>query len=131
MQKAASAGVITRPSPVFEPAALRSQARILRLWIKPWEDSEHDLVDQSYVYVQAEPGRWQLAHAQRQIREAYAPLKPPLPPIAPPANAPTALMPSTIAAPTDTQQVAPLPNPAPEIPAASGDAADVLPAPPA
>ncbi len=131
MQKTTSATLTTRPSPVFEPAALRSQARVLRLWIKPWEDSEHDLVDQSYVYVQAEPGRWQLAHAQRQIRDAYAPLKPPVSPTAAPAIAPAIHMPSTMPAPTDAAPAAPLANPAPEIPAAGGEGADVLPAPPA
>lgn len=30
--------------------ALRSQARVLRLWTKPWEDADGDLWDQGYVY---------------------------------------------------------------------------------
>ena len=57
--------------------SLRSAPRILRLWFKPWEDADHDLYDQGYVYVQVDAGRWQIEHVQRQIREAYAPLKPP------------------------------------------------------
>jgi conjugal transfer pilus assembly protein TraV len=52
--------------------ALRSSPRILRLWFKPWEDADHDLYDQGYVYVQ-----WQIDHVQRQIRDSFAPLKPP------------------------------------------------------
>jgi conjugal transfer pilus assembly protein TraV len=56
---------------------LRSQARVLRLWIKPWEDADGDLYDQGYVYVQVDGGRWLIDHVQRQIREAYAPLKAP------------------------------------------------------
>jgi conjugal transfer pilus assembly protein TraV len=56
---------------------LRSSARILRLWFKPWEDADRDLYDQGYVYVQIDSGRWLIEHAQRQIREAYAPLRPP------------------------------------------------------
>ncbi|MBI5721055.1 MAG: TraV family lipoprotein [Burkholderiales bacterium] len=59
------------------PVALRSAPRVLRLWFKPWEDADNDLYDQGYVYVQIDPGRWQVDHVQRQIREAYAPLKPP------------------------------------------------------
>ncbi len=63
------------------PVALRSAPRVLRLWFKPWEDADHDLYDQGYVYVQVDAGRWQIEHVQRQIRESYAPLK------APPRNA--------------------------------------------
>ena len=62
---------------VVTPSPLRSQARLLRLWIKPWEDADGDLYDQGYVYVQVDPGRWQVEHVQRQVRESYAPLKPP------------------------------------------------------
>lgn len=61
----------------YEPQPLRSSPRILRLWIKPWEDADHDLVDQSYVYVQVDQGKWMLDHVQRQVREAYAPLRAP------------------------------------------------------
>ncbi len=59
------------------PGALRSMPRVLRLWFKPWEDADHDLYDQGYVYVQIDAGQWQIEHVQRQIRDAYAPLKPP------------------------------------------------------
>lgn len=65
--------------PVSSAAALplRSQARVLRLWFKPWEDADRDLYDQGYVYVQIDGGRWLLDHAQQRIREAYAPIRPP------------------------------------------------------
>ncbi len=56
---------------------LRSQARVLRLWVKPWEDTDHDLVDQSFVYVQIDNGRWLIDHVQQRIRSAYAPIRPP------------------------------------------------------
>ena len=56
---------------------LRSQARVLRLWFKPWEDADHDLYDQGYVYVQIDSGQWLVEHIHRQIRDAYAPLRPP------------------------------------------------------
>lgn len=73
----------------YEPQPLRSSPRILRLWIKPWEDADHDLVDQSYVYVRVDQGKWMLDHVQRQVREAYAPLR-----------APTKEPGSTVAAPS-------------------------------
>lgn len=66
------------PSPTAMP--LRSSARILRLWFKPWEDADRDLHDQGYVYVRVDDGQWLVEHAQRQIRDAYAPLRlPPTP----------------------------------------------------
>lgn len=58
---------------------LRSQTRVLRLWFKPWEDADFDLYDQGFVYVQIDDGRWLIDHAQRRIRDAYAPLRPPRP----------------------------------------------------
>lgn len=57
--------------------ALRSQARVLRLWTKPWEDADGDLWDQSFVYVQVDAGRWQIDHVRQRIRDQYLPLRPP------------------------------------------------------
>ena len=82
---AAAAGSATarsaEPTPMamssVSPTPLRSSARILRLWFKPWEDADRDLYDQGYVYVQIDNGQWLVDHAQRQIRDAYAPLRPP------------------------------------------------------
>lgn len=56
---------------------LRSPARILRLWFKPWEDADGDLFDQGYIYVQVDGGRWMVDHAQRRARDGYRPVKPP------------------------------------------------------
>ena len=77
----------TPPSPTAMP--LRSAARILRLWFKPWEDADRDLHDQGYVYVRVDDGQWLVEHAQRQIRDAYAPLRPPPPASARPAGGTT------------------------------------------
>src|SRR6516162_7609160 len=43
-------------------APLRSPPRVLRLWIKSWEDSDGDLHTQSYVYVPIDAGRWLIDH---------------------------------------------------------------------
>lgn len=57
--------------------SLRTPARILRLWFKPWEDMDGDLFDQGYIYVQVDGGRWMVEHAQRVIRHGFAPVRPP------------------------------------------------------
>jgi conjugal transfer pilus assembly protein TraV len=73
----AAARLVTSSAPPVTAQALRSQARVLRLWFKPWEDADHDLYDQGYVYVQIDSGQWLIDHVQRQVRDAYAPLRPP------------------------------------------------------
>jgi conjugal transfer pilus assembly protein TraV len=78
-------------------ALLRSPARVLRLWTKPWEDADGDLWDQGYVYVQVDGGRWQLDHVRQRIRDRHQPLRPPPSP-APGAAAPAAV-PSAAAEP--------------------------------
>lgn len=59
------------------PKPLRSSARILRMWFKPWEDADHDLFDQGYIYIQVDGGRWMMDHVQRRAREEFAAVRPP------------------------------------------------------
>ena len=88
----------------LDPVALRSPVRVLRLWIKAWEDSDRDLVDQSYVYVRIDDGQWQVAHAQRAAREAYAPLRPP--PLRPPGQAEASAIPTAASDGADVARAA-------------------------
>jgi conjugal transfer pilus assembly protein TraV len=74
------------PPAAYTSMPLRSPARVLRLWVKPWEDADGDLMDQIYVYVPVDNGRWLVDHAQRQIRDAYAPIKAPRTAQAPDSN---------------------------------------------
>jgi len=73
---ATSSGIALPPA-AYTSMPLRSPARVLRLWVKPWEDADGDLMDQVYVYVPVDNGRWLVDHTQRQIRDAYAPIKVP------------------------------------------------------
>jgi conjugal transfer pilus assembly protein TraV len=61
LSASATAFAATSPSdgrpPVSEPA-LRSEPRVLRLWIAPWEDSDGDLHDASLVHIVVDTGRW-------------------------------------------------------------------------
>jgi conjugal transfer pilus assembly protein TraV len=61
---------------VYLASPLRSGPRVLRLWVKPWEDADRDLNGESLVYVQVDNGRWLVDHVQRQAREPYAPIRP-------------------------------------------------------
>lgn len=63
----------------YTATPLRSQARVLRLWYKPWEDADRDLYSEGYVYVQIDEGRWLIDHAPHPTREAYTLLRPPAP----------------------------------------------------
>jgi conjugal transfer pilus assembly protein TraV len=74
---------VTFPPAAYTSMPLRSPARVLRLWVKPWEDADGDLMDQLYVYVPVDNGRWLVDHTQRQIRDAYAPIKAPRAALAP------------------------------------------------
>lgn len=77
----------TRPATGDEGAAyvaapLRAAPRVLRLWIKAWEDADRDLVGESLVYVQVDNGRWLVDHVQRQQREPFVPIRAPRQPAA-------------------------------------------------
>ena len=43
-----------------DPLALRAPARVMRIWIAPWEDSRGDLHAPGYLYTEIEPRRWTL-----------------------------------------------------------------------
>ena len=61
----------------YSAAPLRAAPRVLRLWVKSWEDADRDLVGESLVYVQVDNGRWLVDHVQRQQRDAFAPVRAP------------------------------------------------------
>lgn len=65
------------PQAPAAPRRLRSEAKVLRLWFKAYEDSDRDLNEQGFVYVQIDAGQWLIEHAQRSAREAFAPIRPP------------------------------------------------------
>lgn len=58
-------------------APLRSAARVLRIWIKPWEDYEGDLHSQCYVYVPIDTGHWLIDDYRFPSREVNAPIREP------------------------------------------------------
>ncbi|MBW8830364.1 MAG: TraV family lipoprotein [Burkholderiales bacterium] len=59
----------------YNAAPLRAAPRVMRLWIKPWEDADRDLNGEALVYVQVDNGRWLVEHVQQQAREPFAPVR--------------------------------------------------------
>jgi conjugal transfer pilus assembly protein TraV len=56
---------------------IRSQARMLRIWVAPWRDDEDTLHDQSYLYVMLDPGKWLIEHSREAtVRKTMTRLQP-------------------------------------------------------
>ena len=76
--------------------SIRSNPRVLRLWIAPWEDADGDLHEEALVHVVVDPGRWLIEHvrpASRSRVDAVAPSLTPAQEAAPskaPGDAPQA-----------------------------------------
>ena len=65
------------------PSALRSQPRVLRLWIAPWEDADGDLHEASVVHVLVDTGRWLIERVTPANRQRVDAVRPPVPSAAP------------------------------------------------
>jgi len=68
-------GVITKP--IYSGTPIRSAPLVLRVWFAPWEDSDGDLHDQSYVYLPVDNGKWLIEHNRRRIQDAFRPVRAP------------------------------------------------------
>ena len=65
------------------PTSLRSEPRVLRLWIAPWEDADGDLHEASVVHVLVDTGRWLIERVVPTSRNRIDAVRPPLPSPAP------------------------------------------------
>jgi conjugal transfer pilus assembly protein TraV len=76
-------------------SAIRSKPRVLRLWVAPWEDTDGDLHEQSFLHVVVDTGRWLIEHERTRIRNEFAHVTPPVEPprvdLAPIRELPTAV----------------------------------------
>jgi len=54
---------------------LRTPARVLRIWIAPWEDDGGDLHMPGLVYTEVESRRWQVGLSEPSERDAIRPLQ--------------------------------------------------------
>ncbi|MCW5323676.1 type IV conjugative transfer system protein TraV [Verminephrobacter aporrectodeae subsp. tuberculatae] len=74
-QAKAGSNVMTKP--IYSGTPIRSAPRLLRVWFAPWEDTDGDLHDQSYVYLPVDSGRWLIEHNRRRIQDSYRPVRAP------------------------------------------------------
>jgi conjugal transfer pilus assembly protein TraV len=55
----------------YSGTPLRTPARILRIWLAPFEDTDMDLHDQKYVYMTIHAGRWVLEANQVNVQPQF------------------------------------------------------------
>ena len=86
---------------------LRTPAKVLRVWIAPWEDDAGRLHVPGYTYAEIEPRRWSIGGSETSAAARLQPLPAPSHPLpATPAPAP-----ATIPAQLETQEVSTGPTP--------------------
>lgn len=86
---ATAAALSTPATPV------RSQPRVLRLWIAPWEDADGDLHEASVVHVLVDTGRWLIERVVPANRNRVDAVRPPIPSSAPASGTPSASEPAS------------------------------------
>ena len=64
---AARTAAAAEPVP-YNAAPLRAAPRVMRLWIKPWEDADRDLNGEALVYVQVDNGRSEERRVGKECR---------------------------------------------------------------
>jgi len=74
---------------------IRSQPRVLRLWIAPWEDADGDLHEAAVVHVLVDTGRWLIERVVPANRNRVDAVRPPIPSSAPASGAPSASEPAS------------------------------------
>jgi conjugal transfer pilus assembly protein TraV len=70
----ATTSALTTPA-----SAIRSQPRVLRLWIAPWEDDDGDLHEAAVVHVLVDTGRWLIERVVPVNRTRLDAVRPPIP----------------------------------------------------
>ncbi|MBI4294457.1 MAG: TraV family lipoprotein [Betaproteobacteria bacterium] len=60
--------------------SIRSNPRVLRLWIAPWEDADGDLHEEALVHVVVDTGRWLIEHVRPASRFRVDGVAPPVSP---------------------------------------------------
>jgi conjugal transfer pilus assembly protein TraV len=58
---------------------IRSNSRVLRVWIAPGEDSDGDLHEEAVIHVLVDTGRWLIEHVRPAVRSRVDGVAPPVP----------------------------------------------------
>lgn len=64
---------------IEQPVPIRTQAKVMRIWMAPWEDEDGDLHADGYLYTEIESRRWNLGDRFKSPGTAIAPLLAPTP----------------------------------------------------
>jgi conjugal transfer pilus assembly protein TraV len=59
---------------IEQPVPIRTQAKVMRIWMAPWEDDDGDLHADGYLYTEIESRRWNLGERFKSPGGALSPL---------------------------------------------------------
>jgi conjugal transfer pilus assembly protein TraV len=59
---------------IKQPIPIRTQAKVMRIWMAPWEDDDGDLHADGYLYTEIENRRWNLGERFKSPGIAISPL---------------------------------------------------------
>jgi conjugal transfer pilus assembly protein TraV len=59
---------------IEQPVPIRTQAKVMRIWMASWEDDDGDLHADGYLYTEIESRRWNLGERFRSPGTAISPL---------------------------------------------------------
>ena len=59
---------------IEQPIPIRTQAKVMRIWMAPWEDDDGDLHADGYLYTEIESRRWNLGERFKSPGGAISPL---------------------------------------------------------
>ncbi|WP_347990213.1 type IV conjugative transfer system lipoprotein TraV [Methylomonas sp. AM2-LC] len=59
---------------IEQPIPIRTQAKVMRIWVAPWEDDVGDLHADGFMYTEIESRRWNLGDRFKSPSAALSPL---------------------------------------------------------
>ena len=59
---------------IEQPIPIRTQAKVMRIWMAPWEDDDGDLHADGYLYTEIESRLWNLGERFKSPATALCPL---------------------------------------------------------
>ena len=59
---------------IEQPVPIRTQAKVMRIWMAPWEDDDGDLHADGFMYTEIESRRWNLGDRFKSPGSAISPL---------------------------------------------------------
>jgi len=59
---------------IDQPIPIRTQAKVMRIWMAPWEDDDGDLHADGFMYTEIESRRWNLGDRFKSPNNAISPL---------------------------------------------------------